>query len=53
MSGHAGWASTLLVDTEGKNSVDIPMSCGYIDSQFFGEELVRTVKSWDQRARRY
>jgi hypothetical protein len=38
--GHAGWTMTQLIDTEGRSTIDIPMPCGDVDMQYFGETLV-------------
>jgi len=38
--GHAGWTVTKLVETRGRPTIDIPMPCGDVDMQYFGETLV-------------
>merc|ERR1719482_1110859 len=38
--GHAGWTVTKLIETGGRPTIDIPMPCGDVDMQYFGETLV-------------
>jgi hypothetical protein len=38
--GHAGWTMTDLIETHGRSTIDIPMPCGDVDMQYFGETLV-------------